>query len=189
MGEGAGALILEEREGALKRGAPDPRGDRGVRGHGRRPSPDLARSRGPRGGRGDEPRRGNGGVGAGQRGLHQRPRHGNTCRRHRGDEGDQALRRRGHASRWSAPRRARPGHLFGAAGAVEAVISIQALRHGRVPPTINLTEPDPACDLDYVPLTARDADLKRVLSNGFGFGGHNAVLALREGVAGPRAPC
>lgn len=70
------------------------------------------------------------------------------------------------------------GHLFGAAGAIEAIICIQALRHGRVPPTLNLTTADPECDLDYVPLTARDADLKRVLSNGFGFGGHNAVLAF-----------
>jgi len=72
------------------------------------------------------------------------------------------------------------GHLFGAAGAIEAVISIQALRHGRVLPTLNLTEADPECDLDYVPLTARDANLKRVLSNGFGFGGHNAVLAFEK---------
>ena len=87
---------------------------------------------------------------------------------------------RGHRIPLVSSTKASTGHLFGAAGAVEAVISIQALRHGRIPPTMNLTEADPECDLDYVPLTARDADLKRVLSNGFGFGGHNAVLAFEK---------
>jgi len=71
------------------------------------------------------------------------------------------------------------GHLIGGAGALEAVISIQALRTGRLPPTINLETPDPACDLDYVPLRARQAQVDIVLSNSFGFGGHNATLVLR----------
>lgn len=74
--------------------------------------------------------------------------------------------------------KAATGHLFGAAGGIEAILSIQAMRHGRIPPTLNLFLPDPECDLDYVPLKARDAELRRVLSNGFGFGGHNAVLAF-----------
>jgi len=72
------------------------------------------------------------------------------------------------------------GHLFGAAGGIEAVASIQALRTGWLPPTLGLTEPDPECDLDYVPLVARKTDPRRVLSNGFGFGGHNAVLAFEK---------
>lgn len=72
------------------------------------------------------------------------------------------------------------GHLLGAASAVEAVITILALHHGILPPTINLTNPDPACDLDYVPLTARPASIQVAMSNGFGFGGHNATVIFRK---------
>ncbi|MBN1581590.1 MAG: beta-ketoacyl-ACP synthase II [Anaerolineae bacterium] len=71
------------------------------------------------------------------------------------------------------------GHLLGGAGAVEAVISILALVHNLIPPTINLTTPDPECDLDYVPLVARPAPLHAVMSNGFGFGGHNASVIFQ----------
>jgi 3-oxoacyl-[acyl-carrier-protein] synthase II len=72
------------------------------------------------------------------------------------------------------------GHLLGAAGAVEAIFSILALRHGMLPPTINYEAPDPACDLDYVPNHSRPAKIRHVLSNSFGFGGHNASLILSE---------
>jgi len=72
------------------------------------------------------------------------------------------------------------GHVFGAAGAIEAVASVQALRTGWLPPTLGLTQPDAECDLDYVPLVARQTNPTRVLSNGFGFGGHNAVLAFQK---------
>ena len=68
------------------------------------------------------------------------------------------------------------GHLLGGAGALEAVISILVLVKGILPPTINLTDPDPACDLDYVPNVAREASVDAVMSNSFGFGGHNATL-------------
>jgi len=68
------------------------------------------------------------------------------------------------------------GHLLGAAGAVEGVYSALALHHGMLPPTINYENPDPACDLDYVPNHARKADVKVVLSNSFGFGGTNACV-------------
>lgn len=71
------------------------------------------------------------------------------------------------------------GHLLGAAGAVEAIISIKALESGIIPPTINLDHPDPECDLDYVPHTAREATLRAALSNSFGFGGHNACLIFQ----------
>jgi 3-oxoacyl-[acyl-carrier-protein] synthase II len=71
------------------------------------------------------------------------------------------------------------GHLLGAAGGVEALICVRAIQEGVVPPTINLNEPDPDCDLDYVPNTARRHKLKMVLSNSFGFGGHNATLAIK----------
>ncbi len=72
------------------------------------------------------------------------------------------------------------GHLMGGAGSLEAAICVQALRTGMIPPTINLNQPDPECDLDYVPNQARAADLELVLSNSFGFGGHNATLAFRK---------
>jgi len=72
------------------------------------------------------------------------------------------------------------GHLLGAAGAVEAIFSILALREGVIPPTINYQTPDPACDLDYVPNQSRPAKIRRALSNSFGFGGHNASVILSE---------
>ena len=68
------------------------------------------------------------------------------------------------------------GHLLGAAGSVEAIISILAIRDGIAPPTINLDEPDPECDLDYVPHSGREQDIRIVLSNSFGFGGTNGSL-------------
>jgi 3-oxoacyl-[acyl-carrier-protein] synthase II len=179
MGEGAGALVLEEREGAQRRGAtilaeivgyaatadayhltsPDPAG--------REAAAAMVLAAGMAGW---EPGS-----------VDYINAHGTGT-----PVGDVAetnaikLFAGGHRMPLVSSTKASTGHLFGAAGAVEAVISIQALRHGRVPPTLNLTEADPECDLDYVPLTARDADLKRVLSNGFGFGGHNAVLAFEK---------
>lgn len=72
------------------------------------------------------------------------------------------------------------GHLMGASGAVEMVASVMALDRGIVPPTAHLDEPDPACDLDYVPNQARRLDLRAVMSNSFGFGGMNAVLVTRR---------
>jgi 3-oxoacyl-[acyl-carrier-protein] synthase II len=72
------------------------------------------------------------------------------------------------------------GHLLGAAGAVEGVFSALTLHHGLIPPTINYDNPDPQCDLDYVPNEARKADVKTVLSNSFGFGGTNACVIMRR---------
>lgn len=72
------------------------------------------------------------------------------------------------------------GHLIGAAGSLEAIISILAMNQGIVPPTINLTHPDPECDLDYVPNKARSVEVKIAMSNSFGFGGHNSVLIFRQ---------
>jgi 3-oxoacyl-[acyl-carrier-protein] synthase II len=72
------------------------------------------------------------------------------------------------------------GHLIGASGAVEAAATAMALEHGVVPPTINLATPDPDCDLDYVPNTAREMPLRAAMSNSFGFGGQNASLVLER---------
>lgn len=72
------------------------------------------------------------------------------------------------------------GHLLGAAGAIEAAVCLKVLNTGIIPPTINLQEPDPACDLNYVPNQAVKADIDLCLSNSLGFGGHNACLAFRK---------
>ncbi|WP_029214487.1 beta-ketoacyl-ACP synthase II [Kallotenue papyrolyticum] len=80
------------------------------------------------------------------------------------------------------------GHLTGAAGAIEAVATIMALKHGLIPPTINYQVPDPQCDLDYVPNQARPAPLQIALSNSFGFGGQNASLVFRRYDERPLSP-
>lgn len=72
------------------------------------------------------------------------------------------------------------GHMLGAAGAAEAVAAILAMNEGIIPPTIGLVEPDPECDLDYVPLTARKAEIDLAISISLGFGGHNACLAFKK---------
>ncbi|MBW4653630.1 MAG: beta-ketoacyl-ACP synthase II [Kaiparowitsia implicata GSE-PSE-MK54-09C] len=72
------------------------------------------------------------------------------------------------------------GHLLGGSGGIEAVAAVMAVNHDQVPPTINLQNPDPACDLDYVPNQSRQLPVEIVLSNSFGFGGHNVTLAFRK---------
>ncbi len=72
------------------------------------------------------------------------------------------------------------GHLIGAAGAIEPAICIMTIINGIIPPTINYENPDPDCDLDYVPNTARQAEVNIALTNSFGFGGHNSVLILKK---------
>ena len=72
------------------------------------------------------------------------------------------------------------GHMLGAAGAVEAIVCAKVLSENVAPPTINLLEPDPECDLDYIPLVKREGSFDLAISNSFGFGGHNACLAIRR---------
>ncbi len=72
------------------------------------------------------------------------------------------------------------GHCLGAAGAIEAIFSILAVNRGVLPPTINYDDADPACDLDYIPNEAREADVRTAVSNSFGFGGHNASIVVRR---------
>jgi 3-oxoacyl-[acyl-carrier-protein] synthase II len=70
------------------------------------------------------------------------------------------------------------GHSLGASGGIEAVVTVKALAHGMIPPTINLTNPDPDCDLDYTPNRAREMRFQYAMSNSFGFGGHNASIIV-----------
>lgn len=72
------------------------------------------------------------------------------------------------------------GHLLGGSGGIEAVAVLMAIASNRVPPTINLDNPDPECDLDYVPHTSREHQISAALSNSFGFGGHNVTLAFKK---------
>ncbi|HEX2994167.1 MAG TPA: beta-ketoacyl-ACP synthase II [Anaerolineales bacterium] len=72
------------------------------------------------------------------------------------------------------------GHMMGATGALEAIFCVQAVREGILPPTIHYETPDPECDLDYIPNQAREKKIDLAISNAFGFGGHNAVLAIRK---------
>ena len=72
------------------------------------------------------------------------------------------------------------GHLLGAAGAVEAVATILAIQNSFIPPTINLDEPDPLCDLDYTPKVGKEREINYAISNTFGFGGHNASLLFKK---------
>jgi 3-oxoacyl-[acyl-carrier-protein] synthase II len=72
------------------------------------------------------------------------------------------------------------GHLLGGSGGIEAVATVMAIAHDKVPPTINLENPDPECDLDYVPHHSRDWPVNVALSNSFGFGGHNVTLAFSK---------
>jgi 3-oxoacyl-(acyl-carrier-protein) synthase len=72
------------------------------------------------------------------------------------------------------------GHMMGATGALEAIFCVLALRDGILPPTIHYETPDTECDLDYIPNQARERKISLAISNAFGFGGHNAVLALRK---------
>src|SRR6185295_11385898 len=72
------------------------------------------------------------------------------------------------------------GHMMGATGALEVIFCVNAIREGILPPTIHYETPDPECDLDYIPNKAREKKIDLAISNAFGFGGHNAVLAIRK---------
>jgi 3-oxoacyl-[acyl-carrier-protein] synthase II len=86
-----------------------------------------------------------------------------------------------HAKKvWISSTKSMTGHLLGAAGAVETAFCIQSLLTNKVAPTINLDNPSPECDLDYVPHTAREKEINHVLNNSFGFGGTNSCLVLSK---------
>jgi 3-oxoacyl-[acyl-carrier-protein] synthase II len=180
MGEGAGALILEERDHALRRGAPVHAeligfGQSADAFHITAPSEDgsgaaLAMTRALRS------------AGLEPEAVGYINAHGTSTPT--GDASETRAIRLAfgdHADRLAvSSTKSMIGHLFGAAGAVEGVATVLAVREGILPPTINQTDPDPACDLDYVPNQARQATVEVAMSNGFGFGGHNAVVVFRR---------
>jgi 3-oxoacyl-[acyl-carrier-protein] synthase II len=183
MGEGAGALILEERDHALRRGAQIHAeligfGQSADAFHITAPSEDgsgaaLAMTRALRS------------AGLEPEAIGYINAHGTSTPT--GDVSETRAIRLAfgdHADRLAvSSTKSMIGHLFGAAGAVEGVATVLAIRDGILPPTINQTDPDPACDLDYVPNTARKATVEVAMSNGFGFGGHNAVVVFRRHAA------
>ncbi len=182
LGEGAGMLVLEELEHAKARGAPDLRRDRRLRLDGRRlpdhrqprrrPRRDRLHARRPWPMRRARSRRHR---------LHQRPRHQHrrsTTRSRRWPSSGPSAK---HAYKVPiSSTKSMMGHLIAAAGSVEAIVCLLTIRDGVLPPTINLDNPDPECDLDYIPHTAREKTVDVALSNSFGFGGQNITLILRR---------
>jgi 3-oxoacyl-[acyl-carrier-protein] synthase II len=179
MGEGAGVVILEALETAVRRGAPVLAE---VVGYGMSADAHHITAPAPEG---------EGAVRSMQAALEDggvRPEevgyinaHGTSTPYNDRNE-TQAIKRLfgAHASRLAvSSTKSMTGHLLGAAGGIEAVATVLALRRGILPPTINYETPDPDCDLDYVPNKPREASVRVALSNSFGFGGTNATLAFR----------
>ncbi|AUI36174.1 beta-ketoacyl-[acyl-carrier-protein] synthase II [[Bacillus] caldolyticus] len=180
MGEGAGIVVLEELEHALRRGA---KIYAEIVGYGA--TADAYHITAPAPG-------GEGGVRAMRQALHDaglKPEeidyinaHGTSTEYN--DKYETAAIKEvfgDHAYKLAvSSTKSMTGHLLGATGAVEAIFSVLAIRDGIIPPTINYETPDPECDLDYVPNEARKQDVRAVLSNSFGFGGHNATLIFKK---------
>jgi 3-oxoacyl-[acyl-carrier-protein] synthase II len=180
MGEGAGLMVLEEYEHAKKRGA-DIYGE--VLGHGMTcdayhmtaPDPELAQAK-----RAVEIALKNSGISPEQ--IDYINAHGTSTPLNDKTETmviKSVFKDRAKKIPVSAVK-SMVGHLIGAAGGVETVASLLAMEHGIIPPTINYETPDPDCDLDYVPNTARKAGIKTFMKNSFGFGGKNSVLIIRK---------
>ncbi|AMV10093.1 beta-ketoacyl-ACP synthase II [Geobacillus sp. G4] len=180
MGEGAGIVVLEELEHALRRGA---KIYAEIVGYGA--TADAYHITAPAPG-------GEGGVRAMRQALHDaglKPEEIDYINAHGtstdyNDKYETAAIKEvfgDHAYKLAvSSTKSMTGHLLGATGAVEAIFSVLAIRDGIIPPTINYETPDPECDLDYVPNEARKQDVRVVLSNSFGFGGHNATLIFKK---------
>ena len=180
MGEGAGVLVLESEEHAKKRGAKILAEIVGYGAncdayHVTAPSPD-----GEGGARCMELAIKDAGIKAED--IDYINAHGTST--HLNDAGETAAIKKvfgDHAKKMPvSSTKSMTGHLLGGAGGVEAVFCVQALMNGFIPPTVGYKTPDPECDLDYVPNKGREADLKYVLSNSLGFGGHNACLIFKK---------
>ena len=179
IGEGAGALMLEELEAARGPRRHDLRRGARLRHLERRLPPGGARAGGDR-----RRRDGSAAISAPvwslSASVHQRSRNLDAAERRRRDKAIKAVFG-DHAYELAvSSTKSMMGHCFGAAGAVEAQMAALAVHHGKLPPTINYEHPDPACDLDYVPNEAQDADVEVALSNAMGLGGHNACVLPGE---------
>ncbi|MEW5852925.1 MAG: beta-ketoacyl-ACP synthase II [Myxococcota bacterium] len=180
MGEGAGALVLESLEHAQKRGA---RIYAEVVGYGATGDASHPTAPAPEGeGAQRSMRRAIKQAGISASDVEYINAHGTSTEYNDANETAAIKHVFGDAARnvWVSSTKSMTGHLIGAAGGVEAVFSALTLARGVVPPTINYENPDPACDLDYVPNTAREKRVKYVLSNSFGFGGTNASLLFKR---------
>ncbi len=176
MGEGAGALILEEYESAVARGARIYAevvgfGESGDANHITTPVPDgpLRAMRAAM-------------KMAGDIKIDYINAHGTSTPAN--DKNETAAIKEVFGGKENCPPvssiKGQIGHCLGAAGAIEAVVSIMAMRDGKLPPTINYTTPDENCDLDYIPNESRDAEVNVVMSNSFGFGGTNGVVIFKK---------
>ncbi|MBI5495189.1 MAG: beta-ketoacyl-ACP synthase II [Deltaproteobacteria bacterium] len=180
MGEGAGALVLESLEYAQKRGA---RIIAEVAGYGATADANHPTAVAPEGeGAQRCMRQALKRAGVGPEAVDYINAHGTSTEINDANETAAIKRVFGdHAKKlWVSSTKSMTGHLIGAAGAVEAAFSVLAITRGVIPPTINQEFPDPACDLDYVPNTARERRINVALSNSFGFGGTNASLLFKR---------
>ena len=181
MGEGAGALILEEYENAVRRGAPIYAeivgyGNTNDAYHMTAPRPDASGSARAFAQAAEEAGLADGEtVYINAHGTGTPPNDSAETLAIKKALGEGAAR-----SAMISSTKSMTGHMLGAAGAVELIASVMAIKDGSVPPTINLNSPDPQCDLDYTPNAARNADIHIALSSSLGFGGHNAVIAIRR---------
>lgn len=180
MGEGAGVLVLESLEHALSRGA---RIHAEITGYGMSSDAYHITTPAPGGeGAASCMTRALKDAGVAPDAVDYINAHGTSTKY--GDEIETAAIKKvfgGHAYRLTvSSTKSMTGHLLGAAGGVEAVVSVLAIRHSTVPPTINLENPDPECDLDYAPNAARERRVDYALSNSFGFGGTNACLLFQR---------
>ena len=180
IGEGAGVLVLEEAEHALERGA---RIYAEFTGYGATCDAYHVTAPSPEGeGAGRCIQRALRSAGLAPEEISYVNAHGTSTKYNDLTE-TQAIRRVFGDAAQQVPvssTKSMTGHLLGAASGIEAVVSVLAIDRNTIPPTINLDHPDPECDLDYVPREARQADVKAVLSNSFGFGGVNASIVFTE---------
>ena len=179
IAEGAGILVLEELEHAKKRGAQI---YAEIIGYGANADAHHITSPAPEGEGAQRCMQlalKDAKLDAGGHRLHQRARHVDEAERRHRDAWRSRRCSATHARKLMvSSTKSMTGHMLGAAGGVETAICALALARGVLPPTINYTTPDPECDLDYVPNTAREARVEHALTNSFGFGGTNACLVL-----------
>ena len=182
LGEGAGVMVLEEYEHAKARGAQDLRGSRRLRHErGCQPHHRAARGRQRRVALHGRPRCSNAGINPDQVQLRERARHLDPARRRgRSAAASSALSATTPNKLVVNSTKSMTGHLLGGAGGLEAVFTVLAIHNQVSPPTINIFNQDPACDLDFCANTAREMKIDFAVKNSFGFGGTNGTLVFAK---------